>query len=390
MNDFYQDILHGALVLKKRAQKITTQQFGIDILEEGFYEQPLLLAYLNQYQYAQHIPFSNLYFGFQSRESNIFKEVLTNSDGILYLPNLGYYFTNLPNTCLFVKRENDEIILNDDDDTSVNYDFLPIYYLPDTDIEVALYSDPILKVITERDKYAEAKQLCLKSFTEIEQCNLIILHALQFIQEHDQFSLESVIINLQQIFIMDAAYSHNFSAVEYSGAIFLSPPKDVTLIWYVDSLIHETSHINLNLALLKMNEYFAIDPFELKFSSPFRKGGNKRGLYHVVHALFVITNLALFYQKALCTLAKNDDSYWEILGRLLLNIRLLNLGIKTIDKEELYQNKGLILLSYFKKSLNTLQTKNSHLLTTYQIPMNGKNVEHIFSLNDFKMANQLT
>ncbi len=253
-------------------------------------------------------------------------------------------------------------------------------------VEIPLETDPILQIIIDTDPDANEKQLRLKKKEEILRVSNSILTAINLIKETDKHFYDDIVDNLKMIVLFDASYSHNFTIDKIYDIIFFSPPKDASLIFFVDSLIHESSHNNLNLALYKFEDFFTINPLEEVFSSPFRKKDYKRGLFHVLHALFVIAKLCDFYdtlyQKAIFTENQN-----EILGRLLTNIKFLNLSIDEIDYEPFYTKNGLILLKYFKDMDKKMQDKYRKLIEKYILPNNCDN--HIFSLDDFEKLNNL-
>ncbi len=264
--------------------------------------------------------------------------------------------------------------------TEDNYKLLCGVILP-------MKSNDIIRLIAESDPRAIQKKLKLKSREDIEIIIPKIEEALDTIKKVDTQTYGQILNHLQAIILFDAAYSHNFSAIEYNGAIFFSPPDDATRLWYIDSLIHETSHLNLNLLLINLGDYFAIDPYAEAFSSPFRRKEVKRGLFHMIHALYVIANLVIFYDNFLSQINKDDDDYWETIGRFMLNLNFLHKGLEDIDYEPFYTKKGQPILRFLKKVDDFYAEKRKHLHSNYVLPCNSDN--HIFDLNSFLEENDL-
>lgn len=138
-----------------------------------------------------------------------------------------------------------------------------------------------------------------------------------------------------------------FTSIEAPGIVFFRPRnKKENEFFYCEHIVHEVSHIALNYLLANPSEYFTADAFELRYNSPFRK--DKRGLYHVVHAVYVLSKITLFFDQLSGSKYMNNPKHrFEILGRLALASYRLENSIGEISGEY-YTRNGMRLLNYLK------------------------------------------
>jgi len=392
MNLLKYDIAKNNLALSKKIKKMLAQKIvnltHLDI-DEAAYASPFLYTYFNHTEEAKAVKIVPYFIGYKSKEIFNFIETTTNSEGVAYFANIGYFLTDFKKTKILLSRHkegNFRLTLRGRTDLEA-FDFKTLLMIEGTNIEILRYTNALVEIIAQSDSSNNVKKIKLKSPTKISSVSKDIKEALSVIKGISLATYNQVIENIRLIVLFNASSGRNFSAIEYSGAIFLDPPKSFSQIWLIDSLIHESSHVNLNIALVDFEKYFSIDPYERVFASPFRKKADKRGLYHIVHALYVIANLAVFYDSFFQQSTNKDKNYPEILGRLLMNIKFLGEGIGEIDFKPFFTKKGLKLLNYFKDTHVHLSTKYKDLISSYSIPNDSDN--HIFSLKQFKEVNEL-
>ena len=388
MNKIKKDILQNNIQLSKKVKKIladTLKDSNKLVFDKSCFFNPLIYTYFSYFKESESISIEPYLIGFKKQDNFDALTVKTNKNGIVYLSNIGYLTTPYINTEIKVNSKNAIFsVYQKDSKEALKIEVKPIYKIPNSNIEILLHSNSIIELIGNTGK----KKITLRSESDIKKLTPFAEEALELIKRTNLACFEEITQNLRMIIFFDASYNYNFSALEYNGAVFFNPSKsEKTVIWFVDSLIHEATHINLNLALINFEEYFTIDPYQTVFSSPFRKKDFKRGLIHVVHALYVIAKLCLFYDQLISKLDCKNKYYNEVLGRLVLNIRFLETGFQEIDYEPFYTKKGLLLLNYFKDTSFEMSKKRKEILQKYKVPANSNN--HLFSLTDFEKINQL-
>lgn len=200
---------------------------------------------------------------------------------------------------------------------------------------------------------------------------------------------------VKKIAFFDCGYFMNFTSMDIQGIVFISSYNAAKPLTFIDTLIHETSHLALNLILMNYQDYFTIDPFELKFNSPFFEKSIKRGLYHSIHATYVLSKLVRFYDKLYDSGKLQGIQKYELLGLFLLDIKLLEKALSFIDDQSLYTAKGWTLFNEMKRVYETVSHDKKTLIDTYKIPdgydnQNAAVIPRFFEADDFLKANNLT
>ena len=139
----------------------------------------------------------------------------------------------------------------------------------------------------------------------------------------------------------------------------------------------------MNSILINIKDFFKVDPFSEKYSSPFRK--DLRGIYQVLQAAFVLSKIAQFFSLVYSgSLYKKEERY-EVIGRLMLSLKRLKESLDYIDDEAAYTAKGRRIfekMSFAEKGLNK---KHRDLFLKYGI--SKQKVE--FNLKRFLTENKL-
>ncbi|REK49749.1 MAG: hypothetical protein DWQ48_06395 [Bacteroidetes bacterium] len=176
-----------------------------------------------------------------------------------------------------------------------------------------------------------------------------------------------------------------FTCIEAPGLIFLKPRKDnESIMFYCEHLLHEISHISLNYILFDIDEYFKIDPFKEVFNSPFRM--EKRGLYHVIHASYVLSRIVLFFTRMYNSKLMNDKNLrHEILGRLALSSFRLEETIPEITGN-FYTQKGKSIYNFILNTSKTHSYRKNIFVNKYNIA--NQSIEYNHDL--FTNSNKLT
>jgi hypothetical protein len=159
------------------------------------------------------------------------------------------------------------------------------------------------------------------------------------------------------------------TSLSMHGVVFLVPWLS-SPAFFADHLIHESAHIALNVMLYDLERYFRRDPFETVFTSPFRP--DARGLYHALHATFVLARLTAFYDRALSrgsSAAASD----ETVGRLAFCHRGLLSGLQQIECSNYYTEVGRHLVADLRRVSNDVASRWRHLLP--RVRLDGQNVE---------------
>jgi hypothetical protein len=310
---------------------------------------------------------------------NDYFEISNGPNGV-YLPQYGYFCDEVSK----VKAETFEHYAVDSKNQKSRF-FVPQRFLANTKIEVPIFSDNCIAEVLSSDAGRNKTKLVFKNFPASSEVFEVLSDGFYLISATDSKLSKQFEQQVRSIVLFNSPSSHCFSALEHQGMMYLGTDKKPTLLWGVDTMLHEFFHIYLNAVLLNIEEFFTIDPYAEVFMSPLRSRATKRGLFHVTHALYVIAGLCNFYSRLLQKTKVDSPIYYDILGRLLMNHQFLKRGIPEIDYDEIFTVKGRKIIQYFQKTVTECENKHSTHIGNYKVPFDSDNT--LFDLDLFLSAN---
>lgn len=366
--------------------------------DHEFYLEPFLIAHYHLTNLKK-LPLDQILLGYFKDKIGIKKiEVVSDNNGVIYLPEIGCLLTGLVQHSFFLKATNDyEFILVDKkNNRKVDFKFEKLELINNSNIEILKYSNEYIhnKIFNTPTINLKTKNIEV-DFEKKSRYSTILNKAFDLIKKVDKQQYFEIQKLVKRVVFFDCGYFVNFTSMDFQGNIFISTYDTAKRLTFVDTLIHETSHLSLNLILINTDDYFKIDPFELKFNSPFFEKSIKRGLYHSLHATYVLTKLVIFYNKLYDSEILEEVENYELLGLFLLDIELLGEAISYIDDKNLYTEKGIKLFEEMKKVYNKIYTSKKHLVDTYKLPKNYRNSNAAvtpknFQIDDFIKINNLS
>ncbi len=365
--------------------------------DQSFYSEPLLNAHYHCSDLEKY-PLDQLLFGyFENPQLQRKITVKSDKNGIIYVPNVGSFVTLFKQQLFDFKL--DEVqgvkLIHKKTRKEVSFTFEKITYLSQSSIEVLTHSHEYLlhKIVSSDHIYLNTENIEV-SKDKVLQYYHVLNSAFNIIKKTDAEQLFEIENLVKRIAFFDCGYFMNFTSMDFQGTIFISTYDSAKPLTFIDTLIHETSHLALNLILIDTEAYFTIDPFELKFHSPFFEKSTKRGLYHSMHATYVLTKLVRFYNRLFDTKILKGVEEYELLGLFLLDIKLLGEALSYIDDPTLYTRKGKALFNEMKTLYEAVCLDKKEIINTYQIPQSHNNTNASvtpknFEVDDFLKINNI-
>lgn len=297
--------------------------------------------------------------------------ITVNSDenGLIYFPKIGYFNVEKKKsqfTMLLDSKNPLKSIVTDSLSKNVSFKFTPVVFLKNTKIELTLHMNSYLS-----DQFKQAKQSGTRQLgrtiieKDINKYCPYISKAIVIIAEIDKRQHNEIMKTCHKTILFKAKEIIAFTSINLHGAIFIKPRNFDTEVFFVDHLIHESSHIALNCVFLNIKDYFTIDPFVTQFKSPFRIG-EARGAYHTFHACYVLSKLLNFYNKWESK-GISKKHYFDVIGRLLLAIHRLEEGLSYINVSSIFTKKGYEIFSNMNILLSTVKNQHQNLIKKYSI-----------------------
>lgn len=363
----------------------------------SFYSEPFLNAHYHCDDLKKY-PLDQLLFGYFKNNQGVKKiEVKSDAHGVIYLPEIGYFITSLKEQLFYLLLdENQKITLvHQNNGEEVLFEFEKLVYLSQSSIEVLTHSHEYL---LHKIKFSDHIKLIAKDLEvprdKISHYYTTLNKGYDIIRKVDTAQYDEIEKLVKRITFFDCGYFMNFTSMDFQGTIFISTYDSAKPLTFIDTLIHETSHLALNLILIDPEVYFTIDPFELRFNSPFFEESKKRGLYHSIHATYVLTKLVRFYNTLYDSKELKGIEEYELLGLFLLDIKLLGEALSYIDDPDLYTDKGNALFQEMKNLYETVCIDKKEIIDTYKIPVSYNNVNASvtpknFEVDDFLKINKI-
>ena len=266
----------------------------------------------------------------------------------------------------------------------VDFRFEESLFIPDTQIELTTRSNFYSKHQLELARNANGRNIGDPTvITNHTKYFPLICQAIEAIASIDEEQHKEILMLCSNIVLFEADEIIAFTSIDVHGMIFIKPTSTCNTVFFIDHIIHECSHIALNCVLADLERYFKVDPFLTIYNSPFRKG-EKRGVYHTIHACFVLARLSSFYGKYLPEV-EGTEFYNDVVGRLLLNIARLEEGISYINDENIYTDQGKKILNYLNTILVESKNAFAELILNYDV--SDQPIE--FDINLFLKTNNL-
>lgn len=329
------------------------------VFKNDFLKTPSLYAYFNQKVKTSTI--EQIYLGvIKASACKVNIEVKSDSKGHIYIPRLFILKVEKTLESFTLKyKDNNNFQLTDINGNEVFFKKIPLEIIYD-DIELCHIEMDILNDVLNLSKAAD---LSAKFSPNIIKHKQEIIDAVEFIKKLDLIQYSEVKDYVKVIALLNADNLIAFTAIDLNGVIFINE-KDGS-DYYLDHIIHEVSHIKLNYVFTNLVKYFAINPMEESFKSPFKS--QNRGVYHVFHAAYVLSKLIQFYEKCITQQIYPNGDQISCVGRYVLAMNRLSIALESIGNKDIYTERGYELFSVMHEIFIENKVLHRNLLKKYKV-----------------------
>lgn len=175
-------------------------------------------------------------------------------------------------------------------------------YCPTLIISSGIINDWERFVVEEAQKIkatnaaGERPEIFSAPIANLKNIKASIQEALELIQTYDSVMKEQFDEYIAHLKVFDGKGMIGMTDVRIFGAIFLRAPlpQDDATVYFIEHLIHETSHLHLN-AIMSHDPLISNSPDEL-YPAPIRL--DLRPMYGVLHATYVLSRIVRFFKLA--------------------------------------------------------------------------------------------
>lgn len=319
--------------------------------------EPLLCSYYNP-KLTQALPIEQLLIGYVSDKEKIRDRkfnVKSNRDGIIYIPRLGYFYTNKPDEgfMLMYNSSSSYIIFDADEKELSDITFEPVTYINDSNIEICKATN---SVITQ---FFEDGAEDIKIGESAEHYLTPLSNALDLIKTNFPFYYEWLNSTVRGIVLFNSTQRNSFASIFIKGTAFINVKNQVpNETFFLEEITHQCGHVLFYPMSINKEELFNCD-YSLPMSTFSGIENDDRDVLNAFYAFFPqYFGDALFDMTLDRNLVADKDLLAELMGRFSFRMYKYGLGVKQFDRfEHVLSEEGKDMFNIFKKGYHEIYDK---------------------------------
>lgn len=348
----------------------------------AFYE-PLLASYYNP-QLERKYSLMQILLGYVMDTTYLLNNPValkTDDRGILYVPKMGYFYTDKENsTLLLSKADEDLFVLEDADKNEVQFEFAPVVFLAGSDIELNVDSNAIIDQFFPDPKGLKyINESALTYQTELEEALNLIRVNFPFYYEW----LENSVVN---IVIFDSDQRNSFASMFIKGAAFINVRNQTpSTMFFLEEITHQCGHVIFYPMSIDRQSHFTCD-CETPMSEFTGIEGDDRDVLNAFYAFFPQLYGDLIFDETLDKgLVQDRMLLDELMGRFAFRMYKYGLGVTQFDAyKELLSDYGYAMFTRFKDGYNEILAKRQSDFDAIDV----SNQVYVFDVPKFFETNQ--
>lgn len=341
--------------------------------DDNTFLEPLLFTYFNG---KTHESFSKEILeefmqGYFINKNTVKIKYLYNTNGIAYLPKIGYFKGSPP--------------------TQIDQ----LHIVNDSKIELLKDNCELLNSVLKTDK-KDCKSNGINLSLAISEKNIFFLtNSLQYIKysSPEYYNLMDICCKKMVLFKADPNYINSFATINAHGIAFFNVyQENYDEVFFVDDIAHQTGHIILTTLLFERNKFFLIDENKnIGIITNIDK--EYRSFYILFHALFTYYTSLLCLNKCIENKCFNLSQTHEAKGRIGFYLKKLMSDMDSFKKvidfyngiEFVLTNDGIEIYHMMKITFTEMITKWYSISKKYDY----KNQPYNFTYQEFIKLNPI-
>jgi len=348
----------------------------LDFDKDEIYLEPLLYTYIGQNDDKW---LDCIIYGYETIKKEAIL-VFTNSRGVIYLPQIGYFKTGMSDREILLRTGKHGITLHYEEKV-LAYNFEPLLYLH-YGFQLIKHQHPLLISVFPVEQ---------TEFKEIEVENVYRPHldkineAIELVNQCNNEHFTLLKKGHMQVMLYQATKPNCFAAMTAHNLIFLNVRNWNTEMFFVDHICHEGAHITFNTLTYESKYGLFKVPPNTNFSDVCGNPQQHSTLYLRFHGLF--TYLEITKALELCVESKDlpRASIWEAKGRLVFHIYKFKLAIACFEGLDIFSQQGLIWYEYFINRADQLEKRHVEMKKIF----NFEEQTYDFNSEIFKKENPI-
>lgn len=354
----------------------------LDFDDDHTFLEPLLFAYISNDRTT--VGLDQILFGYiqdDLRPAEL--QVHTDTSGVIYLPRVGYFLTEVPSRNLNMHWEKATLSYGLElEGMAVNYKFQPVLEIPGVGIEVCRRQHPLLSRFF-RDAGGRTVAVDVEDVTQERLRQFGV--AFTLIRSAAENYYGELVDTTRRILVFQGTGVNSFAALAAHGMAFINACLGTDEVFFAEDLVHQCGHVMFSSLTLPKQEFFVIDP-----DTPLRRltygAGETRTVYETFHGVFT----ELFMNQVLdwCCDSKvlNAAQQHECRGRLAFILTRFAGDLRNLAGNGIFSEKGLLIYSACLVGFLKIYEKRGDLLSSFDL----RNQPYNFNYNRFLALNPLS
>ena len=299
-------------------------------------------------------------------------EVVTDEFGRIYLPNLGWLITQLPNHTLEVTSNQDGLINLLNQRMPTIFTFESIELIENTQIELLKYPIPLLKQFYYNTEQHQV-EVEIEEISQKHRKNLNLAWSIlkKYVPFH--YDIIKMATNRVVVFNVDTYLRNSFATLSAQGIAFFNAYQDTyNEVFFVDDIAHQTGHIIFNALIYDVEKFLLVKP-ETIIENIIVENNlvETRDIHVIFHALYTYYTTFICLNECLKNDIFKDDKKHEALGRMKFYTEKCYRDMSLIESpsiernktntlymmEDLFTSDGLIIYNEIKQTLKSMIDK---------------------------------
>ena len=357
--------------------------FNFDIENDSnVFNHPAVFSYFNHPNEKKSINFNQLFIGVKGFDFQN-NTVVSDDNGMVYLPRLGAFYTEFPNEEFEIIEENNKISLKKDN-AILSYNLEENVLLYGSKIEM-LSAFPELYYSEFQENY-KGKLINANPHYKPRNSLPFINTALKLIEKYCPEFYDKLLLTTNLIFVHDNNKVLNYISFNSHGMIVLYMMDEHDEVYFIEELIHQGSHNIFNTLAFDKSTLFKVDVENLMIGKYINKPYDYRTIYSVIHGLISIANRVAGFDKLIFAKELSLRQKHEIYGRFADQFnRFYSLGFEYLNKDNVFTQEGNEYFSAIYETCNETLNKYKWIYDSFDMSW----IDLDFRYNDFVKYNSI-
>jgi len=355
----------------------------LDLLEyddnEVFLE-PLLISYFSSERPT--VTLDQLLFGYiyGDRKPELIS-IRTDSDGIAYLPKVGYFITRHPYQTVELHWKGTPYSSSlRMENAALPFDFRPSINAEGTSIELYQVLPPLYRPFLI-DNEEQAAAFKINDLSTTNQAK--IEESFSILRKYNPDYYQNIATTVKGILNYEKPLPYSFANFGAHGAIFLNSIRQDNLLFFLEDIIHQSGHVIFNTATaLSSQELFTIDP-ETPLGKVSSLDTYHGSVYAAFHGLYTQLNINESFKIFHTENVFSGEVRHELEGRISDDMKRFASAIYAFNNRKLFTDLGWEIFLYFKDKFTELYQSQRELIEKYDT----SNQPYLFSYEKFNELN---